>query len=248
MKGTVKFYKDDKGYGFIATDGLGDLFFHISDVIGAKPPARGDRVEFEGGFGVRGRPVAKSVAIIGNEFRPTANSVSINRTEGGKQGSSRQPPSPKGAYVEVTRDVCVDVHCKDEGTALMHRTGGGVLGGAVGGAAGGPVGMLVGATIGALLGGVPSTKTVERTARIEITATCLRCGGTGHVTAETDRFFGFQCGSCNRFWKAFDPQKIREEALENARITVKKEDWIAENKLYAAAESARRRKPKWPRG
>src|SRR3954471_22286726 len=48
--GTVEFFKDDKGYGFIRPDGGGkDVFVHHSVIVmdGFKSLKRGDRVEFE---------------------------------------------------------------------------------------------------------------------------------------------------------------------------------------------------------
>lgn len=40
--------------------------------------------------------------------------------------------------------------------------------------------------------------------RYEITSTCLRCGGTGHVTARSNNKIGFQCKDCKSFWKERD--------------------------------------------
>jgi cold shock CspA family protein len=54
--GTVAKYFDAKGYGFIAADQGGDLFFHISDCQGLPGLSPGMRVEFdiaEGGKGPR---------------------------------------------------------------------------------------------------------------------------------------------------------------------------------------------------
>jgi cold shock protein len=48
-KGTVKFYNEDRGYGFIQPDGdSADLFFHCRDVVGdSELITEGVSVEFE---------------------------------------------------------------------------------------------------------------------------------------------------------------------------------------------------------
>ncbi|MBW3623727.1 MAG: cold-shock protein [Armatimonadetes bacterium] len=55
--GTVKWFNDAKGYGFIANDdGSGDLFVHFSNVIGEgyKSLQEGQPVEFELSEGRKG--------------------------------------------------------------------------------------------------------------------------------------------------------------------------------------------------
>lgn len=50
MKGTVKWFNDQKGFGFVAKeDGSGDVFVHYSAIKGDgyKSLAEGDKVEFE---------------------------------------------------------------------------------------------------------------------------------------------------------------------------------------------------------
>jgi CspA family cold shock protein len=46
--GTVKWFKDSKGYGFIKRDGGGDVFVHFSAIQtdGHRKLERGQRVEF----------------------------------------------------------------------------------------------------------------------------------------------------------------------------------------------------------
>ena len=46
MKGTVKFYNKEKGYGFIVTPEEKDLFFHVSDVENQEELTEGDKVKY----------------------------------------------------------------------------------------------------------------------------------------------------------------------------------------------------------
>ena len=63
MQGTVKWFDEKKGYGFITAPGQKqDLFVHFSAIKaeGFKTLAEGDKVEFEIGQGEKG-PMAQSV-------------------------------------------------------------------------------------------------------------------------------------------------------------------------------------------
>jgi len=54
MQGTVKFFHDQKNYGFIESDEAeDDVFFHVSD-LDAEAAEEGDDVEFEQEEGDRG--------------------------------------------------------------------------------------------------------------------------------------------------------------------------------------------------
>ncbi|MBH91085.1 MAG: cold-shock protein [Candidatus Marinimicrobia bacterium] len=66
LKGTVKWFNNQKGYGFISPEGADgdskDLFVHMSSIImeGFKTLKDGQEVEYEVGEGEKG-PVAKNV-------------------------------------------------------------------------------------------------------------------------------------------------------------------------------------------
>ena len=65
--GTVKWFNDQKGYGFITPeDGGKDLFVHHSSIAGSgfKTLAEGAKVEFEAAEGTKG-PEAKNVVLAG---------------------------------------------------------------------------------------------------------------------------------------------------------------------------------------
>ena len=64
--GTVKWFNDSKGFGFITPDGSGaDLFAHFSEIQGSgfKSLAEGQKVRFETGMGQKG-PQAKNIQPV----------------------------------------------------------------------------------------------------------------------------------------------------------------------------------------
>jgi CspA family cold shock protein len=68
MTGTIKFYNDAKGYGFITPDDGGNtIFVHISNCADdIEVLSEGQRVRYEEGTSARnGRPEARNVSLIG---------------------------------------------------------------------------------------------------------------------------------------------------------------------------------------
>ena len=62
LQGTVKWFNESKGYGFITPDGgEKDLFVHFSEINGEgyKTLQEGDRVSFEEGQGQKGPQAVK---------------------------------------------------------------------------------------------------------------------------------------------------------------------------------------------
>ncbi len=56
MRGTVKFFNNEKGFGFISREGADDVFAHISNVVGEgdRTLEAGQEVEFDIGPGRKG--------------------------------------------------------------------------------------------------------------------------------------------------------------------------------------------------
>jgi CspA family cold shock protein len=65
LQGTVKWFNDGKGYGFIESDGGSDVFVHFSAIQseGFKSLSEGQRVEFEITTGPRGQQASNVVLL-----------------------------------------------------------------------------------------------------------------------------------------------------------------------------------------
>jgi CspA family cold shock protein len=64
LRGTVKWFNESKGYGFISREGGADLFVHFSNIIGSgfKTLKEGQAVTFTEGVGQKG-PQAENVEV-----------------------------------------------------------------------------------------------------------------------------------------------------------------------------------------
>jgi CspA family cold shock protein len=65
LQGTVKWFNDGKGYGFIESDSGNDVFVHFSAIQseGFKSLSEGQRVEFEITTGPRGQQASNVVLL-----------------------------------------------------------------------------------------------------------------------------------------------------------------------------------------
>jgi len=63
--GTVKWFNNEKGFGFISVEGEEDVFAHFSEIQGDgfKSLEEGQKVQFEVGQGARG-PQANSIVKL----------------------------------------------------------------------------------------------------------------------------------------------------------------------------------------
>lgn len=63
MTVTVKWYNEEKGFGFIIVEGGSDVFFHRSEIQGFQSLSEGQSVDFEVREGKRGPEATKIIAL-----------------------------------------------------------------------------------------------------------------------------------------------------------------------------------------
>ena len=73
MRGTVKFYSEEKGYGFVVRDdGQKDVFFHVYQLqaAGLQNIAAGDVIEFDIAPGRSGKFEAVGISLVRKASNP----------------------------------------------------------------------------------------------------------------------------------------------------------------------------------
>lgn len=63
LTGTVKFFNEQKGFGFIQSPDRDDVFVHVSNIVGGDTLTEGQTVEFETAAGRKG-PEAINVKAV----------------------------------------------------------------------------------------------------------------------------------------------------------------------------------------
>jgi cold shock CspA family protein len=80
MEGQIKWFSQEKGYGFVTSQDGDDHFFAVQDVRGAELPSIGDTVRFESHAGSKG-PRARDVQIVRRSVKPRTDRPSAPRDD-----------------------------------------------------------------------------------------------------------------------------------------------------------------------
>ncbi|AUS68105.1 cold-shock protein [Escherichia albertii] len=67
MDGVIKWFSEEKGYGFITDKNNKDYYFHVSDIKGALLPERGNNVHFEIETSPKGERARKIIVANNHE-------------------------------------------------------------------------------------------------------------------------------------------------------------------------------------
>ncbi|WP_135410398.1 cold shock domain-containing protein [Escherichia sp. E4385] len=61
MEGVIKWFSEEKGYGFITDKNNKDYYFHVSDINGALLPEKGNNVSFDIEISLKGERARKVI-------------------------------------------------------------------------------------------------------------------------------------------------------------------------------------------
>ena len=99
--GTVKWFNNSKGFGYIAADDGGiDVFVHVSaiNMNGANSVSEGLRVSYEVTYGANGRVSASNLQCASScQFDPRVNRVVNSAAATAKQAATAKGASPRAA-------------------------------------------------------------------------------------------------------------------------------------------------------
>lgn len=183
MKGKIKWFSKDKGYGFISVTDSPDHFFHVTNIVGENLPGDGDIVTF--------------TSETRKDGKLSATNVSITQAKENKGIKYEKPYYATGDYETYSYTKEGTKHKWALLLAIIFPSASWLADGAA-------WWIALSAFIGFIVGGIIGKKEEKVEETYEILSTCLRCGGTGHVTARSNRKIGFQCEDCKSFWKERD--------------------------------------------
>lgn len=115
--GQVKWFSEDRGYGYITNNENVDLYFGVKDIIGAELPENGDKVQFVEYIGKEGSLAAKEINIV-EKKNPALKQVKCNNCQ---RNVEPKPWYYGGSDYTV---VNVDLLCPFCGYRIV-KTGGG---------------------------------------------------------------------------------------------------------------------------
>lgn len=101
MRGKVKWFSREKGYGFITDEQARDHYYSVKDVRGADVPTSGDQVQFQSQDTSRG-PRASGIQLIA---RSAGDRLSDDRVKCGHCGK-KMVPRILSYQGQVERSVC----------------------------------------------------------------------------------------------------------------------------------------------
>lgn len=104
MKGRIKNYFNERGFGFIIGDDGNEYFFHISDILFSEDPRRGLCVEFSPSRSPKGL-VAQTVYLV-FDVKPSSTFVSFGNIR--LKASNIKDYGISSGYVEITVNKPMD--------------------------------------------------------------------------------------------------------------------------------------------